>query len=271
MLSLIPTSLAASEGGEGFHPPSLNDFYPGALFGDGTFYEFNRILLVRLVATVLLISIFLLVARRATVVPTRGQSVVEILFDGIRSTVVYGVLGEKEGKRFERLLLTIFLTIFAFNITGVIPGLNIASTGLIGLPLLLALVVWVVYLTAGVKRHGPLGYVKHSLFPPGVPGWLKPLIAIIDALQVTVIRPATLALRLAINMIVGHLLLVLTFAATQYFWVEAASNWNIAYGVLTFFGILFITCLEIFVAALQAYIFIMLSAVYINMAVAEDH
>ena len=85
------------------------------------------------------------------------------------------------------------------------------------------------------------------------------------------IRPATLALRLTINMIVGHLLLVLCYSATTYFWVQAASNFNIVWGVVTFLGIIFMTLLEVFVATLQAFIFVMLSAVYINMAISEDH
>ena len=180
-------------------------------------------------------------------------------------------LGEVEGKRYEKMLLTMFFGIFAFNITGVIPGLNIASTGLIGISMVLAATTWVVYVANGIRKHGAGGYVKHSLFPPGVPGALKPLIAIIDFLQVLIIRPATLALRLTINMIVGHLLLVLTYSATTYFWYQAPSGFNLAYGVLTFIGILFITLLEVFVATLQAFIFAILSAVYIKMAIREDH
>ena len=260
-----------AEEGDGFHPPSINDFYPPALFGDGTFYEFNRVMMVRMIAAVFLVGIMVFVARRATVVPTRGQSVVEIIIDYLRQNVVYGVLGEHEGKKYEKMLLTMFFGIFAFNITGIIPGLNIASTGLIGISMVLAATTWIVYVVNGVRQHGAGGYVKHSLFPPGVPGPLKPLIAVIDFLQVLIIRPATLALRLTINMIVGHLLLVLTYSATNYFWVEAPSGFNLAYGVLTFIGILFITLLEVFVATLQAFIFAILSAVYINMAVSEEH
>lgn len=270
-LNVALTRLIASESGDGFHAPSINDFYPEALFGDGTFYEFNRVMLVRMIAAVVLVGIMVFVARRATVVPTRGQSVVEVIIDYLRQNVVYSVLGEVEGKKYEKMLLTMFFGIFAFNITGVVPGLNIASTGLIGISLVLAATTWVVYITNGVKRHGVGGYVKHSLFPPGVPGALKPLIAAIDFLQVLIIRPATLALRLTINMIVGHLLLVLTYSATHYFWVQAPSNFNLLYGVFTFLGILFITCLEMFVALLQAFIFAILSAVYINMAISEDH
>jgi F-type H+-transporting ATPase subunit a len=260
-----------ADSGDEFHAPSLDEFYPPALFGDGTFYEFNRVMMVRLIAAVLLVGIMVFVARRATVVPSRGQSVVEIIIDYIRQNVVYGVLGEEQGKKYQKMLLTMFFGIFAFNITGIIPGLNIASTGLIGICLVLAATTWIVYVVNGVRQHGAGGYVKHSLFPPGVPVFLKPLIAIIDFLQVLIIRPATLALRLSINMIVGHLLLTLTYSATHYFWVQAPSNFNIAYGVITFIGIIFITCLEVFVATLQAFIFAILSAVYINMAVSEDH
>ena len=259
------------EDSDEFHGPSIDDFWPEAIFGDGTFYEFNRIMLVRVIAALVLVAVMVIVARRAKVVPSRAQSVVEVVIDYVRANVVYGNLGEIEGKKYEKMLLTMFFGIFAFNITGIIPGLNIASTGLIGLPLTLGIIVWVVYITAGIKRHGGFGYVKHSLFPPGVPALMKPLIAVIDALQVLILRPATLALRLTINMVVGHLLLVLCYSATQYFWVDAASNFNIVWGVVTFLGIIFMTCLEIFVSLLQAFIFVMLSAVYINMAVSEDH
>lgn len=259
------------QGSEDFYSPSINDFWPAALFGDGTFYEFNRVLLVRVIAAVVLVAIVAVIASRARVVPSRAQSVFELVIGYVRENVVVGTLGEHNGKKYEKLLLTMFFAIFAFNITGVLPGLNIASTGLIGLPIILAIIVWVVYLTSGLRKHGAFGYVKHSLFPPGVPIALKPLIAAIDALQVVVLRPATLALRLTINMIVGHLLLVLCYSATTYFWMQAPSNFNIAYGVITFLGILFMTVLEAFIAMLQAFIFVMLSAVYINMAVSEDH
>ncbi|WNM25981.1 F0F1 ATP synthase subunit A [Demequina capsici] len=261
----------ATESGDGFHAPSISDFYPDALFGDGTFYEFNRILLVRVIATIGLLAIMGFVAKRATVVPSRGQSIVELILGYLRENVVYGVLGEEVGKRYDKLLITIFFAIFAFNITGTIPGLNIASTGLIGVTLVLAVLIWVVYLTSGIIKHGFVGYWKYSLFPSGAALAVKPLIALVDLAQIVLIRPATLALRLTINMIVGHLLLALTYSATQYFWVDAASNFNIAYGFITFFGIFFMTALEVFVAVLQAFIFVMLSAVYINMAVSEDH
>ncbi len=271
VLSVTSLLVAAEEGGDGFHGPSLADFFPPAIFGEGTFYEFNRIMMVRVIAAGVLVLILVLVAKRATIVPTKGQSIVEVIFDFIRNQVVYPVLGQVKGRKYEAMLIMLFMSIFAFNITGVVPGLNIASTALIAMPLLLAVTVWIVYIHAGVQKHGVVKYTKYSLFPAGVPIALKPIIAIIDLLQVLLIRPASLTIRLMINMVAGHLLLVLCFAATDYFWVQANDGFNYAYGALTFAGGIFMTLLEIFVALLQAFIFTMLSAVYINMALAEEH
>jgi F-type H+-transporting ATPase subunit a len=266
MLRLVPR-----EGGEGFHSPSLGDFFPPAIFGDGTFYEFNRVIMVRVIVALVLVAMLVFVARRATVVPTKGQSIVEFLFDFVRNQIVYPVLGQVRGRKYESLLIVIFVSLVAFNITGVIPGLNIASSELIAMPLLLALTVFIIYIHAGVAEHGVVRYAKYSLFPPGVPMVIKPVIAVIDAAQILFIRPASLTVRLMINMVVGHLLLVLCFAATDYFWIQAADGFNIAYGALTFVGGIFITLLELFVALLQAFIFTMLSAVYINMALSAEH
>ncbi len=274
----VPPSLTAllsfaTDGGDGgFHGPSLADFFPEAIFGDGTFYEFNRIMMIRVISTVVLLLIMTTVARRASVVPSRGQSIVEMLLEFVRSNITRPVLGEKNGRKYESLLLVIFLSLIAFNITGVVPTLNASSSALIAMPLLLALTVYVVYLHAGVTKHGVVKYVKYSLFPPGVPWWLKPVIAVIDAAQVLVIRPASLTVRLMVNMVAGHLLLVLTFSATDYLVTAVGSGeWFGAFGVITFAGGVFMTVLEIFVALLQAFIFTMLSAVYINMALAEEH
>lgn len=85
-----------------------------------------------------------------------------------------------------------------------------------------------------------------------------------------VIRPATLAIRLMANMVSGHLMLALCFAATQYFVVEAAPGLK-AFGALTLVASLALTAFEVFVAALQAYIFVVLTAVYISLSVEAEH
>lgn len=253
-----------------FHPPTIQEFYPDAVFFDGTIFEVNRIVMVRVVAAIVMVGIFATVALRARVVPRRGQALVEIVFDFIRVQVVEEVLGKKEGRRFVAFLTTLFVAVFFFNVTGVVPLLNISATSLIGLPLVMAAWVYVVYLGAGIERHGFWGYLRTSLFPPGVPWAVYLILTPIEFLQVFFLRPATLTLRLTANMMAGHLLLVLCFAGTQVLFFEASGAIR-AVGTLTLVSGLVFTVFEIFVALLQAYIFVMLSAVYLNMALADEH
>ncbi len=254
---------------DGFHAPSISEFFPPAIFGEGTVFEFNRIMMVRVIAAAALILLFWIVASRARVVPGRLQSTLEMMLEFVKHQIVEPVMGA-EGKRFVPFLTTLFLAIVFFNITGVVPFLNIASTSLIALPIFMAVWVYVLYLYQGVKKHGGAKYLKNALFPPGVPWYIYPLLTPIEALQVFVLRPATLALRLTANMIAGHLLLVLCFAATQYFFF-AASGALKAMSAVTFAAGFAFVLFEIFVALLQAYVFTILSAVYLNMALEEEH
>lgn len=257
-------------GSNGFHSPSIGDFNPEALLFDGTIFEFNRITLVRIISAVVLLTIFILVSSRARVVPSRGQAVIELLWDFVRTQIVEQVMGEERAKKWMPPLFTLFVTIIFFNITGVIPFLNIAGTSLIGLPLIMALWVYVMYLSAGIKKHGLGGFLKGNLFPAGVPKPIYLLLTPIEALQVFILRPATLALRLAANMMAGHLLLVLCFAATHFFFLEA-TGWIKSIGAVSLVAGLAFTLFEIFVALLQAYVFTILSALYINMSLEDEH
>ncbi|MCV2394087.1 F0F1 ATP synthase subunit A [Actinotalea sp. M2MS4P-6] len=270
-LSTVATilPLAASGDDSGFHAPSIAEFFPDPIFFAGTPFEINRIILVRLFTTVVLVTIFVIGARRAKVVPGRFQNVLEMGLDFVRVNIAEEILGHN-ARRFVPLLTTIFFSILFFNITGVIPFLNIATTALIGMPIVLALWVYVTYLWAGVSKFGVGGYLKNSLFPPGLPAFLYVLVTPIEALQVFLFRPATLALRLTANMISGHLILVLCFSATQFFLFEAGGALKAASLLSLGAGIAF-TLFEILVAALQAYIFTLLSAAYLNMAVEEEH
>lgn len=257
-------------GSDGFHAPSINEFDPAPLFFEGTVFEFTRITLVRVIAAAVLILLFWLGTRRARIVPGRGQAMIEFVVDFVRVQIVEQIMGEKRAKKYVAFLTTIFVTIALFNATGVIPFLNIAGTSLIGLPIIMALWVYILYLTEGVRKHGLGGYLKANLFPPGVPVGIYVLLTPIEFLQVFILRPATLALRLAANMIAGHLLLVLCFSATQYFLFEA-SGWLKSMGAVSFAAGLAFTLFEIFVALLQAYVFTILSAVYINLSLEDEH
>jgi len=253
----------------GFHGPSIEEFFPGALLFGGTAFEINRITLVRIVAVVALLVVFWLGTRRMTVVPGRFQSLVEMGLDLVRVNIADDLLGKKDGKRFLPILTTIFFMVLFMNLTGVIPFLNIAGTSVIGVPLVLAIVAYVAFIYAGVKKS-PKNFFMNSLFPSGVPWPVYIIVTPIEFISTFIIRPITLTLRLMMNMIVGHLLLVLFFAATQFFVVQLG-GWYTLLGVGSLaFGLVF-TLFEILVAVLQAYVFALLTAVYIQLAVAEEH
>ena len=189
--------------------------------------------------------------------------------DFVRVNIAHDLLGRKDGNRFLPILTTIFFMILFMNITGIIPFLNIAGTSIVAVPLTLAVVSYVTFIYAGVKKN-PGKFFKNALFPAGVPWPVYIVVTPIELISTFIIRPVTLTLRLLMNMVVGHLLLVLCFAATQFFFFTAGGGWA-ALGVGTLaFGFAF-TLFEILVAFLQAYVFTILTAVYIQLAVAEEH
>jgi F-type H+-transporting ATPase subunit a len=202
-------------------------------------------------------------------VPGRFQGFVEMALDFVRINIAEDLLGKKDGKRFLPLITTIFYLVLFMNFTGIIPGLNIAGTSVIGMPILLAVVAYIAFVYAGVKKH-PGSFFKNSLMPPGVPPALYIIVTPIEFVSTFVLRPVTLTLRLLMNMIVGHLLLVLFFAATNFFFFTI-EGWASLFGIGTLaFGIVF-TLFEILIAVLQAYIFALLTTVYIQLALAEEH
>ncbi|MGO4536905.1 F0F1 ATP synthase subunit A [Leifsonia sp. 2MCAF36] len=259
---------AASSDDGSFHGPSINEFFPPTLFTIGGL-EFNRIIVVRFIATIVLLLIFWLGTRRMRLIPGRFQSVVEMGLDFVRVNIAEDLLGKKDGHRFLPLLTTFFFMVLFFNLTGIIPFLNIAGTSVIAVPLLLAIIAYVTFIYAGVKKS-PKNFFKNALFPPGVPWPLYIIVTPIEFISTFVLRPITLTLRLLMNMVVGHLLLVLFFGATAFFFFTAGSWWAL-FGIGTFaFGFAF-SLFEILVAVLQAYVFALLTAVYIQLAVAEEH
>jgi len=276
-LSLLSAGFRPYTAGEGdFQAPTIQEFYPAVIAFAGTPFEINLIMLIRLLVMTLLIVVFTLWAgkfRKSTAtgqfVPGRFQMMGEISLNFVRKSIAHEQLGEKDGDRFLPLLTTIFFIVLGMNITGIVPGLNIAGTSVIGLPMLLAGVAYVTFIYAGVKRHG-MKFFKNSLFPAGVPKAFYALVTPIEFLSTFILRPVTLALRLMMNMIAGHLLLVLCFTATHYFFLYSDGFFKI-FGVGTFtFGFVF-TLFEILVAFLQAYVFTLLTTVYIQLSLADEH
>jgi F-type H+-transporting ATPase subunit a len=274
-LALLALHAESSSGG-GFEPPTIEEFYPEVVAFAGTPFELNRIMLIRLLVMTVLVVIFTLWSgkfkkayKTQSLVPSRFQFMGEVALNFVRKSIAHDQLGEKDGDRFLPLLATIFFTVLGMNITGVIPGLNIAGTSVIGLPLVMALAAYVTFIYAGMKKHG-WHFFSAALFPAGVPKAFYILVTPIEFLSTFILRPVTLALRLMMNMIAGHLLLVLLFSATQFFIFNAEGLFK-AFGAGTLaFGFVF-TLFEMLVAFLQAYVFTLLTTVYIQLALADEH
>jgi len=238
------------------------------------FPSFNKIALIAVAATVISIVLFLLAARRDPMVaPTGARNLAEVTIEFIEESVVMQTLG-KSGLKWTPFLLSLFMFIFLCNIPGVIPIIQMPATARIAIPLALSLLVWVIYIGTGLKHQG-LGYFGHLLWPPGVPTALKPLVGLIEFISTIIVTPFSLTVRLMANMLAGHILLV-TFGLLTHalFTAQTSQIFLVPMSILPFGMLIFLTAFEILVAFLQAYIFAILAAVYINnstMGHAEDH
>ncbi|MDR0504486.1 MAG: F0F1 ATP synthase subunit A [Bifidobacteriaceae bacterium] len=263
-LALLPLLAQSSEGG--MEVPSLDELFPAPFaFAGSNFFELNRLSLVRLIAGALIVVLMLLGARASRLLPGRGGNIFELAMGFVHKQIAVEILGEQAGRRYLPLLATLFFTVLGMNITGVIPLLNVASTSLVAMPLLMALTAFVAFNVAGIKAHGAGGFYKSALFPKGAPKFIYIILTPIELLSTFVLRPVTLTIRLMANMISGHFLLAAFFTMTNYLLVSATGALK-PLAVLPFAAAFAFTLFEIFVAALQAYIFTLLTAVYISLS-----
>jgi F-type H+-transporting ATPase subunit a len=258
--------MAEGEGG-GYSAPTIMEFFPPQL-GDA-WWAPTRINLIGLFMAGVLALFFVMAFKKPQLVPAKVQNLGEMAVDLVYVNIIDEVMGRK-GRRFAPLLVTLFWMILAFNITGIVPMMHIAATAVIGVPLVLAIISYVTFNWAGIKEHGVGAYLRMNLFPPGVPKPIYVLVTPIEFISTFILRPVTLTIRLLANMMAGHLLLVLFFGATSYFLFEAEGLMK-AVAVPSFaMGFAFV-CFELIVAPLQAYIFALLTAVYIDGATSHEH
>lgn len=248
-----------------FPPVSHLIEWPDLLF-DGTLLALNKIGLISVGSAVTTIALFGLAVRRPKLVPIGVQNGVEMFVEFVRDQIAIQVMGA-EGRRWLPLLVTIFTFVFFSNISSVLPGIQMPATGRMATPAFMAVLVWVIYISLGIAHHGPIGYFK-ALVPSDVPWFVLPLVALVFWLSDIVVQPFSLAVRLFANMLAGHLLLV-TFAVL----CAALLTTDVVAVLLPlpFLLLVLLTGFEVLVAILQAYIFTMLTAVYIDAAVHPAH
>ena len=274
-LSVVPahwlqSGIAATDG-EGFQAPGPESFWWPLIGSDTSNWAFTRPSFVVMASVVIIAIYYMSVVNKLTIVPTKRQWIAEQSYDFVRNTIARDVIGSKDFLQFLPLLLTLFTLILFNNIMGIVPFVQFPSMSRIAFPIVLTLIVYVVYHTVAIRRkHGVVGYLK-SLVPPGLPGWLKPIMFILEFLTYFLIRPLTLALRLFGNMLAGHLMLLVFILGGEYLLLHGSNLFVQFSGVLGLgFGIV-MTFFELLVQFLQAFIFTLLAALYISDAVSEHH
>jgi len=252
--------------GEGFVPPSSNDFNLPPIFGDSA-YTTKPIFMVFF--SVILISVFFIAAsRKAAIVPSKLQFAGESIYAFVRNDLARDVIGH-EFMRFVPYLFTLFTFILTNNIFGIVPLLQFPAMSRVSFPYVLAVFTFVVFHYVGIRKQGLGKYIKEIMFMPGVPKPVYILLTPIELATFFLVRPLTLSLRLFANMFAGHLLLLVFIMGGDHLLkgvigLKLVSPFAFAFGIgLTFF--------EFMVQCLQAYIFTLLTALYIAGALADEH
>ncbi len=194
-------------------------------------------------------------------VPTGFGRVLEPLVLYVRDEIAKPNIGEKHYRRFTGYLLTVFFFIWILNLLGLTPlGFNV--TGQLAVTAALAIFTLIIYTISGNKH-----YWGHMLWMPGVPVLIRPVLAVIEIAGAFLIKPFSLLVRLFANISAGHIVVMSLIAIMV---TMKSSMGAVGATALSFVLSFFITLIEVLVAFLQAYIFTMLSALFIGMAV-DDH
>jgi F-type H+-transporting ATPase subunit a len=258
-------ALVLAEGGA-FVPPGPGDFDLPPIFGGVT----KPIVLVVL-SVIIIAAFFLIASSRLKLVPSRFQFAMESVYDFGRNNIAREQIGSKEFRPFVPLILSLFTFVLVNNIFGIIPFFQFPTFSHIGFPLALSvLVVYPVYHYVGFKRHGFAGYLKHQLVPPGAPKAVYLLLTPIEFFQKFIMNPITLAIRVFSAMFAGHLILMVFTVAGEYLLIDGSGLLKPISAVSFAFAIV-MTFIEALIQVVQAYVFAVLSASYIGMALAEDH
>lgn len=254
---------------ESFEPPGPGIFNLDPIFSVGP-VGVTKPMLLLVVAAVVVFWFLWAAARKRAMVPSRFQFAGESAYNFVRNSVARDVIGSHDFMRFVPYLVTIFFFILVNNLFASVPFIQFPTFSRVGMAYALAGLSWVVYNAVGIQKHGFVGYLKLQSVPGGVKGPILILLVPLEFLSNILVRPVTLALRLFCNMFAGHILLALFATGGQYMLVHGAAHIK-AVGLLAWVLAIAISFLEILVQFLQAYVFVLLNAMYISGAVADEH
>jgi F-type H+-transporting ATPase subunit a len=248
-----------------FPPLSHIVDWPG-IVGEGEWWEINKVVLIYGLSALFTVLIFTL-GNRKQLVPTGAQNLAEVSVEFIEDQIVMPTMGH-EGLKWTPYLASLFFFIFFCNLFEIIPVFQMPATARIALPMFLALLSYVLYNWAGIRAHGFFGYFKAMLFPPGVPKALYLLVTPIELISTFIVRPFSHTVRLFANLLAGHILLVTFAILSASLWT---TEWYAIFLPLPAFAMVFFTAFELMVSFLQAYVFTLLTGVYIGLSTSHEH
>tara|TARA_R110002124_G_scaffold43879_4_gene134702 strand:+ start:220 stop:975 length:756 start_codon:yes stop_codon:yes gene_type:complete len=238
------------------HP--MEQFVIKPLFGGDTlnFYTPTNQTLWLGIAVLAIFALLVLGVRGRALVPSRSQSVAEMMYGFVRK-MVEDITG-KQGLAYFPYIMTLFMFILMSNLLGLLPY-SFTTTSHIAVTGTLALMVFLAVTVIGFAKHG-IGFLK-LFWVMSAPWWIRPILAIIEVISFFV-RPASHSIRLAGNMMAGHAV-IKVFAGFAYAMGLGA--------VVPIFAITAVFGLELLVSALQAYVFAILTCVYLKDALHPGH
>lgn len=224
----------------------------------------SKAVLMMLIASatlIVLMGIFLRRPRGGQEAPSGMTNALEMLVVFVRDEIAIGNMGEKWGRRFTPFLLTLFFFILTCNLLGMVPG-GFAATSNLNVTGALAVMSFLTFVVTGMIALGPVGYFKHMV-PEGTPLAIAPVVILLEIISMLV-RPIALMIRLGANMTAGHIVILIILGFIFLFQSVAVSAVSVPLAAA-------IMLLELIVAFIQAYVFTLLTALYVGMLVAEEH
>ena len=278
-MSFVGTNLVRAAGGEeGFTPPGPGDFNLPPI-GGGSEFNFlgesmvlgvTKPMLQLVLAAAVVFLFFRAASAKRAMVPGKLQFAGESAYGFVRNSVGRDIIGSHDFMRFVPYLFALFFFILLNNFFGSIPFIQFPTFSRSGMVYSLAILSWIIYNAVGIKKHGFVGYFKLQSVPAGISGPMLLLLVPLEFMSNILVRPVTLALRLFANMLAGHLLLILFALGGEYLLLHGAMLVK-PVGILAWVLFIAISFLELLIQFLQAYVFVLLNAMYISGALADEH
>lgn len=245
--------------------PHLQESFNSAIVIGNAEFGLTQYILWMIICWIITLAVVILVGRKLTLIPTnKFINTVEYGYQFVRNDMGEGVIGHGF-KKHVPFLATLFFFILISNFVGLIPGCK-TPTGTISVTWALATLSFLYFNWCGIKAHGGLGYIK-SIAPSGLPAPMVPIIWFFELISL-ILRWLTLAVRLYGNMFAGHMVLGIFALATGIFLTTGIEAMSPTAGIsVAWFALLLVMyALETLVAFLQAYVFTVLTSVYISLA-----